>query len=108
MLQILSQPPRLRDPLKHTIPILDQFVVSADDDWGIIVMPLLSKLDDVPLGSVSEVVDCVRQALQVCSMEHALHRSDSHLSQGLVFLHKNGVAYGFVQSFILAIVVLIY
>jgi hypothetical protein len=52
----------LNDPHNHAVPVLDYF---TKDDDGFLVMPLLRKFDDPPFGTVEEVVDFVRQMLQV-------------------------------------------
>ena len=56
------------DPNNHTVPLLG--IVRGnmyDGDCDFLVMPLLRPFDDPPFVYVEEVVDFVRQTLQVCS-----------------------------------------
>ena len=53
------------DQRNHCVPILDTFVDDADDDIEFLVMPVLRRFNDPPFRSVNEVVDFMRQTLEV-------------------------------------------
>lgn len=63
--RMLSQPERLEDPTNHCIPILDFFIDDVDSDIGFLVMPLLRRFNDPPFFYVDEVVDFMKQTLEV-------------------------------------------
>ena len=63
--RMLSNPQRLKDVHNHTVPILDYFIDENDTQQAFMVMPLLRLFNDPPFSSVDEVVDCVRQLLEV-------------------------------------------
>lgn len=63
--RMLSHPERLEDPTNHCIPILDFFTDDVDSDIGFLVMPLLRRFNDPPFFYVDEVVDFMRQTLEV-------------------------------------------
>jgi hypothetical protein len=63
--RMLSSPELRNDPHNHAVPILDYFTKDDESKHGFLVMPLLRKFDDPPFGTVGEVVDFVRQMLQV-------------------------------------------
>lgn len=54
----------------HCVPVLDSFDAPDDSSRTIIVMPLLRKFDDLPFETVGEVIECVRQLLEVCSLRY--------------------------------------
>lgn len=62
---MLSSPERLQDPANHCTPILDSFEDQEDSNAAYIVMPLYRKFDDPPFYYVEEVVDFIRQTLEV-------------------------------------------
>ena len=47
------------------MPILDIVPLPSDDDTALIVMPLLRLFYDPPFSRASEVIDAVRQFMQV-------------------------------------------
>ncbi len=79
------------DTRNRAVPLLDLLVGEEDHDF--LVMPLLRHFDDPRFLYVEEVVDFVRQTLEV--------RNDPQIStgvilirvQGLAFLHEVGVAH---------------
>ena len=60
----------IRDERNHCVQVWDSFDAPDDPTRTIIVMPLLRKFDDPPFETVGEVVECVRQLLEV----HTLFR----------------------------------
>lgn len=62
---MLSSPERLREPSNHCVPILDHFCLESEE-IDFLVMPLLVPFDGPPFLYVTEVVDFVRQTLEVC------------------------------------------
>ena len=63
--QMLSSNGRLEDPMNHCVPIYDFIQGSPNDTYDFLVMPLLREFDDPPFYAVEEVVDFVRQTLEV-------------------------------------------
>ena len=61
----LSSLPLVKDPRNHCVPVYDVLKVPDDDDLQVLVLPLLRKYDDPPFDTVGEVVDCLRQVLEV-------------------------------------------
>ena len=62
---LLSSPSLAKDSRNHCVPVYDVFGVPDDDNLRILVLPLLRKYDDPPFDTVGEVVDCLRQVLEV-------------------------------------------
>lgn len=57
---------RNREQLKnHCVPILDHFYDRIDPKWDYLVMPLLRKFDSPEFYAASEVIEFVRQTLEV-------------------------------------------
>lgn len=63
--KLLSTEERLKDPQNHAVPLLDSFTDDKDSNVAFLVMPLLRNFDDPPFSAVQEVIDFVRQTLQV-------------------------------------------
>ena len=53
------------DPRNHCVPILDCFTDEALPNLMFLVMPLLRQFDDPPFFAVDEVLDFMRQTLEV-------------------------------------------
>jgi hypothetical protein len=64
--QYLSTDALRSDSHNHSVPILEVLSVPDDDTILLLVMPLVRQFDDPPFGTVGEVVDCVKQAFEVC------------------------------------------
>lgn len=64
--RMLSEPENLRDPTNHCVPIFDYFIDEEEDDMGYLVMPVLRRFNDPPFFYVDEVVDFIKQTLEVC------------------------------------------
>lgn len=72
---MLSTPERLQDARNHCVPILDYIEGDEGENISFLVMPLLRKFDDPPFYFVEEIVDFVRQTLEVREFLHfVLHR----------------------------------
>lgn len=71
------------DPKNHCVPFLDVLSVPNEDDKQIIVMPLLLDFTQFPFDTFGEVVECVRQLLEVCHLLR-LFASPHQLTTGLV------------------------
>jgi serine/threonine protein kinase len=99
--RMLSSPELRNDPHNHAVPVLDYFTKDDEPQHGFLVMPLLRKFDDPPFGTVGEVVDFVRQMLQVIQILGI--RRDQPLkyicSQGIIFIHNLNVAHRSVCHF---------
>ncbi len=56
-------------PMNHLIPVIDilRDFPNAHSEWSIVVMPLLRSCKELKLRSVGELVDMIRQILEVCS-----------------------------------------
>lgn len=62
--KMFSSPEHLRDTSNHCVTILDHFRLESDE-LDFLVMPLLVSFDGPPFLYVTEVVDFVRQTLEV-------------------------------------------
>ncbi|KAL1731257.1 hypothetical protein EV714DRAFT_271924 [Schizophyllum commune] len=62
---MLSSPPLSKDSRNHCVPIYDILEVPDDEDTQIMVLPLLRRYNDPPFDTVGEVIDCLRQVLEV-------------------------------------------
>lgn len=62
--QFLSEPQLRADPYNHSVPFLDA-LLDFDDKYHILVIPFLRPYNDPPFLYVEEVVEFVRQTLQV-------------------------------------------
>ncbi|KAF8155174.1 hypothetical protein BJ912DRAFT_1013485 [Pholiota molesta] len=57
--------PTLRaDPRNHTVPILDVIPIPADDDWALLVMPMLLEFQQLPFRRLGEFCEAALQFLQ--------------------------------------------
>jgi serine/threonine protein kinase len=88
----LSSPARREDPHNYAVPILDCF---TKGEYAFLVMPLLRPFDDPPFATVAEVVDFVRQMLQVSSGFVCNVRSNLYVNrkQGIKHLHDLNAAH---------------
>jgi serine/threonine protein kinase len=87
---------KVDDPQNHCVPVTDVFASPTETQLLFLVMPLLRAFNDPPFAAVEEVVDFVDQILQVhftLSLSPRLPFSNIHLSQGIEFMHLNGVAH---------------
>ncbi|KAH6910835.1 other/AgaK1 protein kinase [Coprinopsis sp. MPI-PUGE-AT-0042] len=75
IMQFLNQEELLTDPRNHCVPLLNHFQ-SPEDDYEIVVMPLLRDYDDPQFDTVGEVMDFIRQILE-----------------GFAFLHEHRIAH---------------
>lgn len=62
--RFLSSEELLKDPRNHTVPILDVFK-KDDESLTFMIMPFLNAFDKPMFSSVDEVIDFMRQTLQV-------------------------------------------
>lgn len=86
-----------KDPRNHCVPILDVFSEEGHP-MVFMVMPLLIKYDTPPFSSVDEVLDFMRQTLEV--IINTLYEPvgyELRTLQGLSFIHEKGVAHRYVQ-----------
>lgn len=65
--RFLSQPEKLEDPRNHTVPLLDVFADDGEPRFTYLVLPLLLNYYKPDFYSVDEVVDFLRQLLEVRS-----------------------------------------
>ena len=94
--QMLSEPERRQDAHNHAVPIVDDFLDDTDPEIAFLVMPLLRPFDDPPFASVDEVLDCIRQLLEVGITPRLMGMFDIQPNlriQGLVYLHDLDVAH---------------
>ena len=94
--QMLSEPERRQDAHNHAVPIVDYFLDDTDPEIAFLVMPLLRPFDDPPFASVDEVLDCIRQLLEVGITPRMIGMFDIQPNlriQGLVYLHDLDVAH---------------
>lgn len=82
------------DPRNHCVPFYDVFDVPDDKDKVMFVMPALRMFDDPPFETVGEVIDFIRQILEVCcNITRCVLQSDQLFMQGLLFMHTHHVAH---------------
>lgn len=55
------------DPRNCVVPILDVILLPEDDEYALLVMPLLHTFYSPPFAYRIEVVEALRQFLQVCA-----------------------------------------
>jgi hypothetical protein len=67
--QFFSSDPLAKDPRNHCIPMLEILSVPDDDDLIIIVLPLLREYYNPRFDTCGEVMECIRQFLEVRSHE---------------------------------------
>lgn len=91
--RMLSAAEHRQDPMNHCVPILEHF---TDDDTGLnfLVMPLLRAFDDPPFYYVDEVLDFMRQTLEVSVKVDKGRLLTNRLDwQGMLYMHNQGVAH---------------
>ena len=54
-----------RSDRNHCVPILDVFQDPLEPDMALLVMPLLRRFNDPEFGTINEVMDFVRQSIDV-------------------------------------------
>ena len=59
----LNSPNLRSDPMNHAVPVLD--IISWNDTYDFLVMPLLRFFNDPPFVFVDEVLDFIQQTLEV-------------------------------------------
>ena len=62
---MFSSEPLASNPRNHCVRILDYFHDEAEPDVAFLVMPLLRPFDNPPFYSVDEMIEFIRQTLQV-------------------------------------------
>lgn len=81
-MELFSSDGRQEDPRNHCVPLLDTFVDDCDPKHCFLVMPLLQSFDSPDFESVDEVIEFVRQTLEV-----NLNRSNTCGPGTLMFVH---------------------
>lgn len=81
LLQYFSTLPLRDDPSNHVVPYLDSFPIPGINSGHFVVMPLLSRYEDLPFHNLAEVHELLRQ-----------------LFDGLSFMHRNNVAHRDIAS----------
>lgn len=71
---MLSTPESLSDPTNHSVPVLDYFTDESDPSITYIVQPLLREFDDPEFYAISEMLDFMKQTLEVIDLhvDHAV------------------------------------
>ena len=62
---LFSSEEKIGDPCNHCVPVLDYFEDERLPECGILVTPLLRPFDEPAFVSIDEVVEFVRQTLEV-------------------------------------------
>lgn len=73
----LSSDEMRSDPRNRTMPLLDILLLPDDDECALIVMPLLREFDTPPFARRGEIIEALRQFLQVSSTMSFLWRTQS-------------------------------
>ena len=63
--RFFSSEEKKKDKFNHCVPILDYFEDERLPECGILVMPLFRLFDEPPFVSIDEVVEFIRQTLEV-------------------------------------------
>ena len=84
--------------MNHCVPIYDYFIDDEEPFVGFLVMPLLRRFNDPPFYYVDEVMDFIKQTLEVWIFSclfclYMNSNSSSLFLQGLVYIHNVGVAH---------------
>jgi hypothetical protein len=61
----LSSPALRDDPRNHTVPLLDVIPLPADDDWALLVMPVLLEFQILPFRRLGEFCEAAFQYIEV-------------------------------------------
>lgn len=95
ILQALTSVELLLASENHCVPILDILPDPLDICRTLLVTPHLQPCNDPPFEVIDEVLDFIKQTLDVRSAYNTSTPSSSQLMilQGLRFLHDQGVAY---------------
>ena len=64
--KFFSTEDRMRDPRNHCAPVLEYFEDEKLPEYGIIVTPLYREFDIPEFDSIDEVLEFIRQTLEVC------------------------------------------
>ena len=90
----LSSEPLAKDPRNHSCPIYEVLQVPDDDDLTILVMPLLRRYNYPSFTSTGEIMECLRQFVEV-RVSHVAHVAGRLCSdtQGLQFMHSYHIAH---------------
>ncbi|KAF8193343.1 kinase-like domain-containing protein [Pholiota molesta] len=68
--QFLSSPALRDDPRNHTVPLLDVIPFPADDDWALLVMPVLLEFQKLPFRRLGEFCEAAFQYIQALEFSH--------------------------------------
>lgn len=82
-----------QDPRNHSVPVLDLFQDDEDPNVSYMIMPFLRLIDRPAMVIVEELCDFIDQILEVCRARYRSAAFVSRCSQGLVFMHEQGVAH---------------
>ena len=64
--KFFSTEDRMRDPRNHCAPVLEYFEDEKLPEYGIIVTPLYREFDIPEFDSIDEVLEFIKQTLEVC------------------------------------------
>ena len=87
-LHIASYLTEKRSDRNHCVPVLDVFQDPLEPDMSLLVMPLLRRFNDPEFGTINEVMDFVRQSIDV----------NVPLENCLLFISRHYRAYAFFTS----------
>ena len=93
-MMFLSSPERNKDPRNHCIRFFETFCDDEDEGFEYIVMPVMNDFDLPKFYAVGEVVDFVRQTLEVSTFLYdtvKVHQLTEF--KGLLYMHEQGCAH---------------
>lgn len=93
---LLSLPQLRKDPKNHAVPVLE--LITGDEHFDFLVLPLLRRFDRPPFINVEEVVDFIQQTLEVRRLWIYCLYVLTFAVKGLAFLHKRGIAHRLVMK----------
>ena len=96
---MLSSEPLRQDPRNHSVPVFEIFPDDEDPGISYMVMPLLRLIDEPKFDLIEELIEFADQILEVRS--HLVLNAPTEASQGLVFMHEQGVAHRYAHTILL-------
>lgn len=72
---MLNTPESLADPTNHTVPVLNHFTDESDPKVTFLIHPLLREFNKPEFYVVSEMIDFIKQTLEVRTFVHVQRTS---------------------------------
>lgn len=79
IIQYLTSPTMMSDSRNRSVTLLDVILLPDDDDYALIIMPMLLRFDILPFRRVGEFAEAVLQFLKVKRLS-SICPTDSHVA----------------------------